>query len=73
MKSKLKEWSARTYGNLEKKKELLTRITEFDCIPQNRPLTEEEVVQKANVVKDFEDFAKKGRESLETKIKIIVD
>ncbi|WMV55562.1 hypothetical protein MTR67_048947 [Solanum verrucosum] len=59
LKSKLKEWSASTYGNLEKKKELLTRIIEFDCIQQSRPLTEEEVVQKANVVKDFEDFAKR--------------
>lgn len=42
----------------KKKKELLTRIIEFDSIQQNRPLTEEEAVQKANVVKDFEDYAK---------------
>lgn len=59
LKYNLKEWSASTYGNLEKKKkELLNKISDFDSIQQSKPLTEEEAVQKANMVKEFEDYAK---------------
>ncbi|XP_015169579.1 uncharacterized protein, partial [Solanum tuberosum] len=60
MKTKLKDWSVSTYGNLEKrKKEMLNRVHEFDNIQQSRHLTEEETLQKASVVKEFEEYAKK--------------
>lgn len=60
LKTKLKEWSSNTYGNLEKKKkELLNRITDFDNIQQGRPLSDVEVIQKASLTKEFEDYAKK--------------
>lgn len=60
MKTKLKDWSVSTYGNLEKrKKEMLNRVHEFDNIQQSRPLTEGETLQKASVVKEFEEYAKK--------------
>lgn len=60
LKTKFKEWSSNTYGNLEKKKkELLNRITDFDNIQQGRPLSDVEVIQKASLTKEFEDYAKK--------------
>ncbi|WMV08580.1 hypothetical protein MTR67_001965 [Solanum verrucosum] len=39
MKTKLKDWSVSTYGNLEKrKKEMLNRVHEFDKIQQSSPV-----------------------------------
>ncbi|CAN4127918.1 unnamed protein product [Withania somnifera] len=51
LRSKLKEWSRSTQGNLGlQRKELLEKMTEFKAVMTDRMLTEDEISRKSEVV-----------------------
>lgn len=39
-------------------KEILTKSADFDNIQQDKPISDDEVIQKAIIVEKFEDYAK---------------
>ncbi|XP_019266372.1 PREDICTED: uncharacterized protein LOC109243827 [Nicotiana attenuata] len=60
LKAKLKEWSSSNYGNLgAKKSALLEQLLQFDRILEQRNLTDDELITKANVeIMKFHEIAK---------------
>nr|XP_033508703.1 uncharacterized protein LOC117273621 [Nicotiana tomentosiformis] len=72
LKAKLKEWNAANFGDLAKKKtELLNQLTILDVLQEQRNLTDDELIQKANIALDFEEISKYEESSWRQKSRIL--
>lgn len=59
LKSKLTEWNIAYGGNLKKKKTIqLNQINSFDVLQEQRPLNENELLERASLHMEFQDLAK---------------
>lgn len=55
----MKEWSKDNKGNWKQRKEdILNQIANWENIQDNSPLTDDEMLQKANLAMEFEELAK---------------
>lgn len=60
LKVKLKEWSKVNRGNWKQRKEdILNQISSWEIIQEQRPLTDDELIQKTHLTMEFEEVAKK--------------
>ncbi|WMV37865.1 hypothetical protein MTR67_031250 [Solanum verrucosum] len=58
LKDKLKEWTKTSYGNLAMQKQsMLAKLAELEEIQDQRALTEDETLSKAELFVDFENIA----------------
>ncbi|CAN4080374.1 unnamed protein product [Withania somnifera] len=59
LKVKLKEWSKENKGNWKQRKDkILNQIANRESIQEQRPLTDDEILQKTNLAMDFEVLAR---------------
>ncbi|WMV21816.1 hypothetical protein MTR67_015201 [Solanum verrucosum] len=59
LKAKLKEWSKTNKGNWKQRKEdILSQISSWETIQEQRPLTDDEMIQKTHLGMEFEEVAK---------------
>ncbi|KAG5595381.1 hypothetical protein H5410_036613 [Solanum commersonii] len=59
LKDKLKEWTKTSHGNLAMQKQsMLAKLAELEEIQDQRALTEDETLSKAELFVDFENIAK---------------
>ncbi|WMV54051.1 hypothetical protein MTR67_047436 [Solanum verrucosum] len=59
LKAKLKEWSKTNKGNWkQRKKDILSQISSWETIQEQRPLTDDELIQKTHLGMKFEEVAK---------------
>ena len=57
LKAILRSWNKETFSRLEKrKKEALQRVAHWDNIECVRPLSQEETVEKASTVKEYQNW-----------------
>jgi hypothetical protein len=57
LKLDFKKWNEEVYGNVERnKRKLIEDLQAFDVIEESRALWEEELLRKAEVVRDLEIF-----------------
>ncbi|WMV13599.1 hypothetical protein MTR67_006984 [Solanum verrucosum] len=60
LKVKMKEWSKENKGNWRQRKEdILSQIANWEIIQEHKMLTDDEILQKANLAMEFEEIAKK--------------
>lgn len=72
LKAKLKEWNTTNFGDLAKRKtELLNQLTILDVLQEQRNLTDDELIQKANITLDFEEISKYEESSWRQKSRIL--
>ncbi|XP_075087637.1 uncharacterized protein LOC142169644 [Nicotiana tabacum] len=72
LKAKLKEWNVANFGDLAKRKtELLNQLTILDVLQEQRNLTDDELIQKANIALDFEEISKYEESSWRQKSRIL--
>ncbi|KAG5580158.1 hypothetical protein H5410_050785 [Solanum commersonii] len=59
LKEKLKEWSRNNRGNWKQRKgDILNQIAALEAIQEQRALTDDEAMQKSNLVLEFEEVAR---------------
>jgi len=62
LKATIKEWSKYNRGNWKQKKDdILNQISYQETVREQRPLTDDELVQKANLTLEFEEVTKKKK------------
>ncbi|WMV14420.1 hypothetical protein MTR67_007805 [Solanum verrucosum] len=60
LKVKLKEWSKVNRGNWKQRKEdILNQISKWETVQEQRPLTDDELIQKTHLAMEFEEVVKK--------------
>ncbi|WMV14111.1 hypothetical protein MTR67_007496 [Solanum verrucosum] len=74
LKATIKEWSKYNRGNWKQKKDdILNQISYQETVREQRPLTDDELVQKANLTLEFEERAFEEKEIVECLTMCAVD
>lgn len=59
LKRKLKEWSKNNRSNWkQQKEEILDKLSKWEILQEQRPLTDDELMQKTNLAMSFEEVVK---------------